>query len=346
MRLSFRPLTLYHQEEYKTRVSMVLYDVLLQIWWFVLGAVVGSFLNVVIYRLPRRESLIWPGSHCPKCGHLIRWYDNLPILSWLLLRGRCRDCGTVISIRYPIIEVLAALTVGLIAYAVSGGKWGGILAGGEQVWYASFLSFAVLQVLIYSTFFLSLMAAAAIAWDGQSPPRLLWLPAWVLVFAGLLVQRDSSLGIASHHLAIPSMSWLHWGLALVVGSLCELLLSGWETNAEKATPSPKRGRKKDRRGKRDQAGSETSQHDLRLQSRKTQTIDFISFAGLAAVLFRPQTALMLIFASLFLVLFGRVGSLISRSRSDQPGELLRVRAVVLGIGFVASWIAVLLEIIS
>ncbi|MGQ9503832.1 MAG: prepilin peptidase [Thermogutta sp.] len=323
---------------------MVFSDVLLQIWWFVLGAVIGSFLNVVIYRLPRRESLIWPGSHCPKCGHLIRWYDNLPILSWLLLCGRCRDCRAAISIRYPVIEALSALTVGLIALAVSGGKWGAMLAVKGQAWYLSFLSLTVLQVLIYSSFFLTLMAVAAISWDGQFSPRLLWLPAWGLAFAGLLLQRDSSSGMASHYLAIPPMSWLHWGLALVVGSVCELLLGGWETNAEKAKSSPKRRRKKDRRAKLDHVGLPASETESGVQKRKTQTIDFISLAGLAAILFRPQTALMLIFSLLFLVLFGRVGSLMSRSRSSKPGELLRVRAIVLGIGFAANWIAVLLEI--
>jgi leader peptidase (prepilin peptidase)/N-methyltransferase len=75
----------------------------------VLGAIVGSFLNVVAYRLPRRESLITPSSHCPKCGVPVRPYDNIPVLSWLLLRGRCRDCRAPISARYPLVEAGAAL---------------------------------------------------------------------------------------------------------------------------------------------------------------------------------------------------------------------------------------------
>jgi leader peptidase (prepilin peptidase) / N-methyltransferase len=74
-----------------------------------LGAAVGSFLNVVIHRLPRRESVVWPGSHCPLCGHDIRWYHNLPVLGWLLLRGRCHDCGERISLRYPLVELLTAV---------------------------------------------------------------------------------------------------------------------------------------------------------------------------------------------------------------------------------------------
>ena len=75
---------------------------------FCLGACVGSFLNVVIYRVPKEESIVTPGSHCG-CGQPIRWYDNIPILSWLLLRGRARCCGRTFSFRYPFVELLTAL---------------------------------------------------------------------------------------------------------------------------------------------------------------------------------------------------------------------------------------------
>ncbi|MGH2918630.1 MAG: prepilin peptidase [Solirubrobacteraceae bacterium] len=73
------------------------------------GVLIGSFLNVVAYRLPRRESLVSPGSRCPSCEHPVRPYDNLPVISWLLLRGRCRDCGEPISARYPLVEALTAV---------------------------------------------------------------------------------------------------------------------------------------------------------------------------------------------------------------------------------------------
>jgi leader peptidase (prepilin peptidase)/N-methyltransferase len=73
-----------------------------------LGAILGSFLNVVIHRLPLGESLASPGSRCPSCGAPIAPYDNIPILSWLLLRGRCRHCGAPISPRYPAVELLTA----------------------------------------------------------------------------------------------------------------------------------------------------------------------------------------------------------------------------------------------
>jgi leader peptidase (prepilin peptidase)/N-methyltransferase len=81
----------------------------------VLGAIFGSFLNVVVHRLPRHESLVRPRSHCTACGTEVKPYDNIPILSWLVLRGHCRGCGAPISPRYPLIE---ALTAALCAGAV------------------------------------------------------------------------------------------------------------------------------------------------------------------------------------------------------------------------------------
>ncbi|HEY2414302.1 MAG TPA: prepilin peptidase [Pirellulaceae bacterium] len=77
-------------------------------WLFCLGATVGSFLNVVVYRLPRGKNLAYPGSYCPRCGHPIRLSDNIPILSWLVLRGKCRDCGGRISSRYFFVELTVA----------------------------------------------------------------------------------------------------------------------------------------------------------------------------------------------------------------------------------------------
>ena len=78
------------------------------------GLVVGSFLNVVAYRLPRGESLVSPGSHCPSCGTSVKAYDNVPVLGWLMLRGRCRSCHQAISARYPVVE----MTTCLLAVAV------------------------------------------------------------------------------------------------------------------------------------------------------------------------------------------------------------------------------------
>src|SRR5438128_1762203 len=86
-------------------------------WLFCMGATVGSFLNVVVYRLPRRKNLAYPGSFCPRCGHPIRLTDNIPVLSWLLLRGRCRDCGGRISPRYFFVELFVAVAFLLVLVA-------------------------------------------------------------------------------------------------------------------------------------------------------------------------------------------------------------------------------------
>src|SRR5262249_30378517 len=72
------------------------------------GAVVGSFLNVLIYRLPLGRSVVWPSSACPHCGRELSWYENVPIVSWLALRARCRTCRAPISARYPLVEALTA----------------------------------------------------------------------------------------------------------------------------------------------------------------------------------------------------------------------------------------------
>jgi leader peptidase (prepilin peptidase) / N-methyltransferase len=83
-------------------------------WFFYLsallfGLVTGSFLNVVAWRWPREESIVFPGSHCPKCGKAISWYDNIPVLSWIFLGGKCRFCREKISARYPVIELLSGM---------------------------------------------------------------------------------------------------------------------------------------------------------------------------------------------------------------------------------------------
>src|SRR3954451_23755605 len=83
------------------------------------GLIIGSFLNVVAYRLPRGESRAPPPSHCPSCGQPIKPYDNIPVLSWLLLRGRCRNCKVPISPRYPIVEALT----GALYALVTGARW-------------------------------------------------------------------------------------------------------------------------------------------------------------------------------------------------------------------------------
>ena len=108
-------------------------------WFFLpllglLGLVFGSFANVVIWRFPRGESLSDPPSHCPKCGHPVRWYDNVPVVSWLVLRGACRDCGEPIAARYPTVEALCA-----VSWIAAGVRFGPTLAAAFAIAFFYFL---------------------------------------------------------------------------------------------------------------------------------------------------------------------------------------------------------------
>ena len=86
---------------------------------FILGLCIGSFLNVVIYRLPKQKSIITPPSSCPSCGEKIKPWHNIPIISWLILKGKCANCGEKISVRYPVIELLTGI-IALIVYKKTG----------------------------------------------------------------------------------------------------------------------------------------------------------------------------------------------------------------------------------
>jgi leader peptidase (prepilin peptidase) / N-methyltransferase len=134
-----------------------------------LGALIGSFLNVVAWRLPRDESLVTPPSHCPSCDAPVKPYDNVPVLSWLLLRGRCRSCGTAISPRYPLVELLTAVVFALVV-AING-----------------FDDDLVLEL----PFVAALIALAAIDFDHKLLPNKIVYPlaAWGVI-ATLLVDRD------------------------------------------------------------------------------------------------------------------------------------------------------------
>jgi leader peptidase (prepilin peptidase) / N-methyltransferase len=83
-------------------------EVLLQIYVFGIGAVIGSFLNVLIYRLPKNANFVTGRSHCPRCSALVKWYDNIPLISFIILRAKCRSCHAPISWRYPLVELLTA----------------------------------------------------------------------------------------------------------------------------------------------------------------------------------------------------------------------------------------------
>jgi leader peptidase (prepilin peptidase) / N-methyltransferase len=135
----------------------------------IVGAVVGSFLNVVIHRLPRGESLVHPRSRCPSCGTQIAEYDNVPIVSWLVLRGRCRHCGAPISPRYPLVELLTALTFAAVV----------LVRGFDN------------DLILELPFVAALIALAGIDFDHKLLPNKIVYPlaAYGLI-ATLLVDRD------------------------------------------------------------------------------------------------------------------------------------------------------------
>jgi leader peptidase (prepilin peptidase) / N-methyltransferase len=134
------------------------------------GAAIGSFLNVVIHRLPRRESISTGRSRCPGCGNQIAAYDNVPIVSWLVLRGRCRRCRTRISPRYPLVELLTAVVFAAVV-AVRGADSGLLLE----------LPFAAM-----------LIAVAGIDLEHKIVPNRILLPAavWALVAAAVVATPD------------------------------------------------------------------------------------------------------------------------------------------------------------
>jgi len=131
-------------------------------WSFLLGSAIGSFLNVVAYRLPLGLNLSRPGSRCPNCERPIRWYHNVPIFGWLMLRGRCADCYAPISMRYPIVEFIVALASGILAWSAT---LPATSAGGST-------AYGVDPVLVFYHLVLlwTLLAAALLEWDGNQIP--------------------------------------------------------------------------------------------------------------------------------------------------------------------------------
>lgn len=152
---------------------------------FLIGLLFGSFLNVCISRLPAHESIVTPGSHCMVCGHAVRWYDNFPVLSWIVLRARCRDCNAPISWRYPAVE----LAVG-VWFALAAERLGFLYSLREhvsdlQAWYfygtqVEILGFAILGFL--------LIGLMVMDWQTQRLPDAFTITGIVLGFALACVQ--------------------------------------------------------------------------------------------------------------------------------------------------------------
>ncbi len=168
---------------------------ILMVFLFALGAVVGSFLNVCIYRIPWQKSVIWPGSHCPKCWQAIAPQDNIPIVSWLALRGECRQCGTPIAFRYPFVEMLVGLLF-LGVYVVD------VLYEKQIPWGALPLKYP-LEVVYHLTLIALLVAATFIDYD-------LWIIPDEITVTGMVI----GLGLGTVFPDIrpePSMATTHAG---------------------------------------------------------------------------------------------------------------------------------------
>jgi len=164
---------------------------------FFIGMCIGSFLNVCIYRLPAGKSIVRPASACPACGAAIRWYDNIPLISYLILRGRCRGCNTRISIRYPIIELLC----GLFA-----------MTCGMQYGYS-------LPALIYFILITALLVITFIDIDHRIIPDIISLPGIPLGFLSSfflpqLQWSDSLIGIVAGGGSLLAVAW---GYQLITG---------------------------------------------------------------------------------------------------------------------------------
>ncbi|WP_163274689.1 prepilin peptidase [Cellulomonas iranensis] len=205
----------------------------------VLGLAVGSFLNVVVWRVPRDESVVRPPSACPVCGHPIRPRDNVPVVSWLLLRGRCRDCDAPISVRYPLVEattsVLFALVVGWL-----GASW-----ALPAFWYLAAVSVALFLIDVdvrrlpnaivlpsYPVAFVLLALASANPGgpsDFSALLRAVLAGAALLVFYVVLrVVYPAGMGLGDVKLSGVLglyLGWVGWS-AVVVGAFAAFLLGG------------------------------------------------------------------------------------------------------------------------
>ena len=188
-------------------------------WLFCCGACIGSFLNVVIYRLPRGRSLSHPSSCCPSCDHPIRWHDNIPILSWIRLGARCRDCNSPIAIRYLLVEGIVASSFVLLGMTepITGGSG---LPQRYSVQELDIWMVFVAHLVLTST----LLAAGLICWDrGRVPARL-----FAVMLAVLLV----ALLVAADFYPLPawegSSRWISLLTGLTAGCLAGTILAGCE----------------------------------------------------------------------------------------------------------------------
>ena len=190
---------------------------------FLLGLAFGSFLNVVVTRLPEGESILHPGSHCRNCDHTLAWWENFPLLSWMLLRGRCRKCQNRISVRYPLTE----LAIGLV-WAACWARFSAPLLS-ETPLTPPILTAAIAQLAGYALLTWLLVALSTL--DAEH----LWLPDWLTypgILLGLAFTAARSLPTGLHQKAwlsvLLSITWTRIVEALVAaGVVLVIRLAYW-----------------------------------------------------------------------------------------------------------------------
>ncbi len=204
-----------------------------------LGLAVGSFLNVVVWRVPRGESVVSPPSACPRCGHRIRARDNVPVLGWLLLGGRCRDCGEPIAARYPLVEAGTGVAFALVAWA-TGLSW-----ALPALLYLAAVSIALALIdldthrlpdaIVLPSYVVVLVLLALAAWNpggdadaGSWVRALLGGAALFAVYFLLLVVYPAGMGFGDVKLAGVLGLYLGWAgwASVVVGWFAAFLLGG------------------------------------------------------------------------------------------------------------------------
>jgi leader peptidase (prepilin peptidase)/N-methyltransferase len=203
-------------------------NTLLACWFFVTGACIGSFLNVVIHRVPAGKSIVHPGSHCPVCGHAIRARDNLPLLGWLILGGKCRDCRTAIPIRYPLVELFVALIflvfglIEIVLRAVNVPHWGPVtseLIADPRPWAICGYHLCLICTLLSIVF---------IEFDGQDVPIRLIVPALVVGVIGPTIRPEimpvGYLGGPNQQPFVTSVcgATVGWLLGYALGTSCRI----------------------------------------------------------------------------------------------------------------------------
>jgi leader peptidase (prepilin peptidase)/N-methyltransferase len=201
-----------------------------------LGLLVGSFLNVVIWRVPRGESVVSPPSHCPVCDRELRWRDNIPVLSWLLLRGRCRDCRTPISRRYPLVELATAVVFAVMAARIG---WDAALpaflylgAIGVALWMIDIDVRRLPDPIVLPSYLVGVVllgAAAAVSGEwGDLLRAVIGMAALYAFYFLLAFIYPAGMGFGDVKLAGVLglyLAWLGWA-ELVVGAFLGFLLGG------------------------------------------------------------------------------------------------------------------------